>query len=379
MPVAPRRPPSRLLVALSLTPAVVLPAQGREPRVLPDAAIEFAAPLSSLGALVELPGGRVLVHDPIERKLGVLDPRSDAIREVARPGGGPLEYRSVGALLRLPGDSVAVWDPTNARLLLLAPDGAPRATERLEARAPGLAASRGAAPRVVDDAGTWYAVIRPAATGDTTTLVRAAAASPRLDTLARFATPQLRPRRTAEGIVKVRAPGFAPPSAWAAFRDGRVLLLHGETYTPELVPPRGRPVRGASIAYDRVPVTAADREAHLAETAAAMERMLGRELQGRGGVMPRVVAEPPEAWPATLPPIGSDTVFVDSRARAWVRRSGPSSRTQERYDLLDGDGRRVDAIRLPRGARLVAMGEGVLYTAREDADGLVRLRRHPLP
>ena len=51
----------------------------------------------------------------------------------------------------------------------------------------------------------------------------------------------------------------------------------------------------------------------------------------------------------------------------------------DRYDLLDATGRRVDAIRLPAGVKLLAMGRTVIYATREDGDGLVHLLRYPLP
>lgn len=365
------------LLAIAVAPAA---AQVPPARPLPGTPVAFAAPLSSVDAVVELRDGRVLVHDRIERTLGVLTPVADANGEIARIGSGPLEYRVVGSLVRIAGDSIAVWDPGNSRFLLLSPGAAPVGAARLEERAPPLTSRSAAVPRAVDRAGRWYATLREVSAGDTTTLVRVSPGASRMDTIARFATPQLRPRRRAEGVIAVGAPGLVSRSAWAVLPDGVVLLIHGDSYTPEVVRPDGTRKRAASLPFVRVPVDAAARAAHLAETAAAMERMLGQELRGRGGgVMPRIEAEPPATWPAHRPPLESDTVHVDSRRRVWVRVVDAAPATGDRYDLLDAAGARVDAIRLPRGMRLVAMGAETLYATREDANGLIQLLRYPLP
>jgi hypothetical protein len=53
--------------------------------------------------------------------------------------------------------------------------------------------------------------------------------------------------------------------------------------------------------------------------------------------------------------------------------------TGDRFDLLDANGRRLQAVRLPEGMRLVGMGKEVLYLTKEDEDGLLHLLRYPLP
>jgi hypothetical protein len=51
----------------------------------------------------------------------------------------------------------------------------------------------------------------------------------------------------------------------------------------------------------------------------------------------------------------------------------------QRYDLLDGEGRIVDAIKLPPKVSLLGFGASSVYTARTDEDDLMYIRRHPLP
>ena len=95
--------------------------------------------------------------------------------------------------------------------------------------------------------------------------------------------------------------------------------------------------------------------------------------------MPRIEAVEPERWPSQLPPVRATTMLVDSRQRAWLLVHDDSRATGDRYDLLDASGKRIDAIRLPAGVKLLGMGRGVFYATREDGDGLVHLLRFPLP
>lgn len=353
-------------------------AQERAARAITATPTEFGTVFSTISALVELADGRVLIHDAIERTLGVADLRSGAFDQVARQGAGPLEYRTVASLVRVPGDSILLWDPANARTLLLTPDGRP-----VEARVVRDARGRpiafgGNAPREVDATGTWYVGFRQVTSPDQTALVRITPATGRHDTLMVFATPRLRPRRASAGVVQALAPGFPPRDAWGVFPDGRVLLIHGATYTPEVVRPDGARSRAPVIPFPRLAVTEADRAAHLRATAAELERMLRRE-GGPGAVRPRVEAVAPDTWQTEQAPVLSDVIRVDSRGRAWVHALDREALAGDRYDLLDASGTRVGAVRLPKGVRLVGMGRGVLYGAREDEDGLVHLLRYPLP
>jgi hypothetical protein len=170
--------------------------------------------------------------------------------------------------------------------------------------------------------------------------------------------------------------------AWGVYPGGRVLFVHGADYQPEIINADGSRKRLAPLPFPLLPVTDADRARHLKEIATQLEQMLGRELAGgagKGGRIPRVEAEPPATWPSHMPPLRDPVIRIDSRQRAWVLVTDPAQGTGDRYDLLDANGRRVDAVRLPRGVRLAGMGSGVLYAVREDEDGLLHLLRYPLP
>lgn len=367
------------LALLALTAARVSP-QAAPYRVLAPPSAEFADPFSSVTQLVELRDGRVLLFDAIERRFGIADLERGGFTEVARSGGGPREYRAILAAFRIAGDSVLAWDPANDRIHLLTPDGTlvgPWARNARDARTMAMVRS---IPREVDEEGRVYASIRRVTAGDTTWLVRLVPATGAQDTLASFSTPQLRPARASTGVVRVRAPGFPAQDAWGVFPDGRVLIVHGGTYTPEIVLPTGTRTRARPVPFTPQPVTAGDRAQHLREVGLAMEGMLRREAGGgRAAAIPRVEVVEPDAWPAQRPPVRDVRIRVDSRQRAWVRVTDAASQQGERYDLLDADGRLVAAVRMPKGVVVVGMGKDVLYGTREDEDGLLYLRRYPLP
>jgi hypothetical protein len=348
--------------------------------MIASAPLEFARPFSSISNLVELADGRVLLFDAIERKLGIADLHSGAFTEVTSQGAGPREYRVVAATHRIPGDSVLIWDPGNDRIIVLAPDGIMLGAWPVPGRDSSTSGLARMIPREVDASRRWYVPLRTVTAGDTTSLVRLDARTRQQDTLKRFATPQLRPVRSAAGVVKVRVPGFPPRDAWGVFPDGRVLFVHGATYRPEIIHADGTRTQAAPVLFTPVPVTALDRTRHLREAVVELERRLAREFAGsRGGTMPRVEAEPPDTWPAHMPPVRDPVIRVDSRQRAWVLVADPARAAGDRYDLLDANGRRVDVVRLPERVHVVGVGRGVLYAAHEDEDGLLHLRRYPLP
>jgi hypothetical protein len=352
---------------------------GQSPVARPITArpLVFATTFSAISHLVELADGRVLLHDPIEQKLGIADLRRGAFDELARQGQGPMEYRSVLAMHRVAGDSILIWDPRNNRVIAVAPDGSMLGPWGHTS----AARLSGAQPGFIDRSGHWFVPMRQVSTGDTTFVVRLRPGADRRDTLVGFPTSRIRPTRGADGVIRVTAPGFPAVDAWGVFPDGRVLFLRGDQYRPEVFHPDGSRTRGAAVPFTPVRVTAADRATHLRDTEADLRRMLGAELRAgaQGGALPKLEAVDPGKWPTHLPPLRSSEIRVDSRDRAWVMVHDAARDTGDRYDLIDATGRRVDAIRLPEGVKLLAMGRTVFYATREDGDGLVQLLRYPLP
>jgi hypothetical protein len=378
---------SLLLAALALCTALPpLRAQSPAARAITTQPTEFAEPFSSITRIVELADRRVLLNDNIEKTLGVADFVTGEFTAVARQGAGPLEYQTVFNLLRVPGDSVMLWDMGNRRTLVLASDGTPVRTSTLAGSGNPMAMISQPIPRESDAHGRLYALFTGMGSAggmqraDSTALVRLASVTGTVDTLLLIAAPPGAGRmlpETSSGAMLLRSAGFPTRNAWGVFPDGRVLFIHGERYQPEIILPDGTRRLAAVVPFPSIPVTAKDKDNLMKTHREQVGRM--RIAAPPGATPPRFEAAEPERWQTHMPPLLSDVVRVDSRARAWVRVSDRDPDAGERYDLLDAEGKRVDAVRLPRGLTLVAMGAGVFYATREDEDGLVYLRRFALP
>jgi hypothetical protein len=349
------------------------------------AVAEFPEPFTGPIRMVELRDGHVLLMDTRESRLLRLDFASGQVDSISRSGDGPLEYR--GSIFRLalaPGDSVWGYDLRRRRILVFAPDGEPVrgfSTMTTTGRAAEMSAPWMTA---VDSVGAWlgyglrFAEEPPFILPDLV-VVRVDTRTGLRDTVTRLASPRSGRTPLGQSIVG----DFDPRDAWAAFSDGRVLVVRGAEYLVELHQRDGGVDTVGRVPYRPVPLTLADAErlrdssAKLlgALVSAAMANM--PELRNRPLPPTHVLPDPlPEHWPVLAEP----EIPVDRRDRAWVRvRTTAFDTGSTRYDLIDRDGRFVKAVAVPAGELVVGFGRDVVYTARRDEDELQWLRRYPLP
>jgi hypothetical protein len=358
------------------------------PKLLGAPIDEFPEPFTGPIRAVELADGRVLAHDAREGRLVRLDFAAGTQVEAARKGSGPLEYRSGLTFLGAPGDSAWLFDLMQGRILVFAPDGVPIRSFRVSEE--GDSQGRVTAPwlRAIAADGAWYGNARGRArdgalTGfsDSAAVVRVDRAAGRHDTLAMLAVQG--GQRSTTGVTS-RLASFDPSDAWGVFADGRVVVVRGTTYAVEIVRLDGTRERPGPPAHGRVALTRADGERVLDSIA----RMVGASVAATMSQMPLAPGTPlpmrslalPDPLPEHWPVLVHESIHVDSRDRAWlaVRESAFDS-TGIRYDLLDREGKWVDAVRIPRGFTFVAFGRGTLYVARRDADDLLWLQRYALP
>ncbi len=376
------------VVSLALAMAA-LPAAAQQPRAaraLPAQNAELEEPFSGPLQLVELRDGNVLVHDSREKRMAVADFRTQEQAEVSREGGGPTEYRSVLGLWKMPGDSVQALDLFQQRMLVLDPSGKAVATRPLPGAGDPMAMMNRPMTRHIDAQGRWYGQqIAVSFEGgrmsmsDSAVLVRTVPATMKHDTLTRIPTfttaPDFSPQQ-----IRIRVPGYPPLDAWGVFPDGRVIVVRGRGYVPEIYPVGVAMQRAAALPYAKLPVTAADRRTMMDSVRRAVDEGL-RQASGMAGAgaanIPPIELIEPDPWQTERPPLTADVIRVDPRGRAWVpvldRTPG------QRYDLLDAQGRILDAIKLEPGIQLLGFGTNSVYTARKDEDDLLYIRRHPLP
>lgn len=115
-------------LALLLAAAGALEAQQVPTVTLPRASATFSEPFTQIVGLRELPDGRVILADPRERTLALLDFRSGQATRIGREGQGPGEWRLPNGVYALPGDSTLVFDVGNMRYLVVDPKGQPAYT-----------------------------------------------------------------------------------------------------------------------------------------------------------------------------------------------------------------------------------------------------------
>jgi len=364
-------------------------AQGTMPfRDFPRASAELEDPYSLIAAIREIGRGRLVVADAVDGELSIVNIANGEKTPLGRQGAGPGEYRAPAALFRLRGDTIWAMDPPQQRFTVFLPDlkaGTPFRLEMFDQ------ASRSAvmAPFHADESGRFYSSALPIGEGGPnmsipdsvniirfdprTTGERAVLSKVRFPT---SGTPQMR----VDGQViryTMAFPGLVTADSWAVFPDGRVAIVHGSTYTVEFIGADGRRSTSRPIAYDRVPVAAADREAEMNEA----KRVLAEQMKAAQRSMPPGMSldinmTPPETWPATYPAIAPMMIYAAPDGRLWVRRNMPARLDREHWDVIDASGNLVARWRLPVRTRLVGIGAGgVAYTVRLDEDDLQYLQR----
>jgi hypothetical protein len=169
----------------------------------------------------------------------------------------------------------------------------------------------------------------------------------------------------------VAFPGLVAADAYAVFPDGRVAIVRGASYTVEFISADGRRTTPVKIEYDRVRVTEADRKAEMDEArrqgeeqGAAVRKMMP------AGVTMQFELLPPATWPDFYPPIAPLGALAAPDGNLWVKRAIPVRLGREQWDVISPTGKLVARWRLPAKTTLMALGAGVVYTVRTDADDL---------
>lgn len=374
-----------ILTAATVAAAPLAAQQPRTARPLPAPNAEIEEPWSGPLQLVELRNGDIVVHDSREKRLAVASFATQEQRESSREGSGPTEFRSVIGMWRMPGDSVQVLDLMQGRLLILDPAGRARRTAPLPGAGDPMAMMRAPMTRTLDAAGRWYGEGRDMkiengrfTMGDSVVIVRTDPRTLRADTVAKMVNivraPEISPQ-----VMRMQVPGYPKMDIWGVFPDGRVIVMRAEGYIPEIIGLDGRHRRAAPLPYPRLPVTENDRKAMMDSVRRALDEGL-RQAAGSipsGTQMPRFELTEPQPWQTEKPPFTGDRILVDPKGRAWVpvvdRTPG------QRYDLVDSEGRIVDAIKVPQRVQILGFGANSVYTALRDEDDLLTIRRHPLP
>jgi hypothetical protein len=362
-------------MVLQGTPAqnVRLPAPER---VLP---VDF----TQVRGLRELPDGRVLISDRLDRGVVIADFAKGTVAQVGRTGPGPAEYRLPTTLTALPGDSTLLLDEGNQRVAIIGPDL--KIHRSFTLMLPGIGVPLSA--RSMDPRGRFHLqipawVMDTPLPGDSVLVVRFDPRTQRVDTMARIKGYTRRKNTQTPGMPYVM---FAPQDVWTVTLDGRVAVVRSGDYHVDWRDVDGRVMAGPPIAWERRPVTFDDRYAH---TKRFMENssISGRDAAGGLSALPaemlapeqiREVATQQEFAP-THAPFNAVSPLVSPDGNLWVERSMKLG-TPETWDVIDGKGVLFARVTMSEDRRLVGLSTRWLYAVVTDEDGLQKVERYRLP
>jgi hypothetical protein len=390
------------------------------PRTLPAPQAEFEEPFSSVlvGAVRELRDGRVIVADPRDKIVSVIDFRNGSATSIGREGSGPQEFGLPVRLYGTQGDTTLLYDPLNSRYLIIGPDAKPINTIRLEdemprrpqASPPGgqgrpqggpqiMVGGGGFTVRASDARGRLYGEGSPITPGpngpviaDSVPLLRLDRSAKRLDTLTYIVLPKSNSQVSGgQGNMRVQIGGanpLAPRDEWAVFPDGRVAVARAATYHIDFILPDGSKRSGPRIAYTPVRMSAAEIRYEEGLRNAARANQMSISISNSNGQVSRSAQmgpganapplEPLTDWPEVKPPFrfGLASVVARPNGELWVRRTENAQARGTLYDVINAQGTVAFQVRLEDGVSLVGFGTNTIYTTRKDEDDLVYLRRH---
>lgn len=362
------------------------------PETLGDPDAIWPTGFTRLTGVRELSDGRVLVTDPIEETVQILDPSWSESTAVGGTGKGPGEYTLATEAFALVGDTTAVLDPANGRLLLVGPSG--EAGDVIDARGGHPCSEPGLIPygsvEAADSQGFLYGQALPihrpanqrAVVVDSAAIERWDPAKCGRDTVTYVPVP---PREGAfvagRSIVGgERPPPFSPVAQWAVAPDGRIAIVRPDPFRVVLVDRDGQSWEGPVIRHETVRV----QEGHKQQWRAARAGLrLSQELQrGQDGptwAYRQLPVREPNRWPDQLPPFLEDAVHFAPDGLLWIQVTTPADEPATFY-VIDEIGRRVQEVRFPPGRHLVGLGSRFVYAVRkEEATGLQYLERYRYP
>jgi hypothetical protein len=389
--------------------------------------------LGALSAVRELPGGRLLVNDPVKKRVLLMDSTLAVLGVVADSTTSAASYGTrPGGLIAYRGDSTLFVDPSSLSMLVIDPAGkiarvmaAPRPNDVafLVGGAfgnPGFDAQGRLIYRTLNrnfgpppQPGQPFT---PPPQPDTVPIIRFDLATRKLDTAAFIKTPRFRMNvlQTERGMSM--SPTIDPIPVvddWAVLPDGGIALVRGRDYHVDFIDADGTRRSTAKIPFDWQRLSDDDKTAIIdsARKVVEAQRAAGggpgggataggpaaitgtggatvvTVTGGPGGPQTQVGGPPPPAGTVQLPPpsffpaseladyrpaFAGGSVRADAEGRVWVRTipTKPLAGGAE-YDVIDRDGKLVDRVAIPRSTTIVGFGpKGIVYLGIRDAAGV---------
>jgi len=390
------RLPVALVTFLVTSGGLARPLSSQQPQPIGKPIVEFPEPFSAISGLRELADGRVVVADPRDKIVQILDLKSGTATAVSREGSGPGEYALPSGALPMPNDQTLIVDLLNQRFLMIGPDGKPGETIPMPSLGggPGGLGLSFARPQGSDDQGRLYfqstSIQMPGGppAADSVPVVRWTPGGTTIDTAAWIVRPPTSVSSTSAGgnrqgfqVRMGSSKVFAPQEVWGVTMDGRVARVTPAPYQVHWYGANRRVTSGPTVPYTPPKVTEADKKAYRERQRANPPTMIMMTRGGSSGSnatsLPAGSLPEPE-FAETRPPFTStNSVLVSPEGEIWVNRSRPAGDDTPVYDVFDSAGRLVRKVSLPKDHAVTGFGKGSIYVIRTDEDGLQYLVRYP--
>ena len=347
---------------------------------------------SVVSTVRELPGGRVVVADPLSQVVMSLDMDTGVADTIGGVGGGPAEYRQPDAVWPLPGDRTLLVDLGNGRLTVLSPELEFGETRPYAVGDPMTGAMVIAIPQGVDEMGRAHFRGMPGFNEmpDSGHILRLDLETEAIDSVGRFLLPGTS-REESGGAqnqnVRITPIPLSPADAWGVAADGRVVVVRAGDYHVDWIGTDGSITSGPPQPHTPVSIGQSEKEEWRdgqsetgggMEISATMQNGDMRIIAARGGAIDDDDTLDGYPWPEVMPAFYGRPVPVDRLGRAWVRRHREAGEVPQ-YDVFDGAGELVMTFELAMNRRVVGFGDGTFYAVRMDEFGLQYLERYALP
>jgi hypothetical protein len=420
----------RRIEATALLAAIVVPGTVGGQRSVPIRNLESPVAATPAGLVLSITGlrglstGGALVNDRLSRRVVLLDEHLRLVKVVADSSSmtgrlyGPYET----ALLPFGGDSSLFLSATNLSMAVL--DGRGAVTRVMASPRPSdfgqlLSGAKGnpgvdAKGRLVYRAAgismkdqIRLGELNRAPDPEFVPLVRFNLATRRLDTASTILiyTPRIvllgrNAKRNDTSFTRTWLRTVLNPyptvDDWAILSDGRLAIVRGRDYHVDFVDADSRITSGPKIDFPWRRLSDSDKVA-LLDSARVLRTRLESEPLGAASTRVVTGATPvqagdtappgdlyvaPEELPDYQPAFAAGGVRADADGHLWVRTIPPTATAGGAiYDVIDGAGRLVDKVMVPRSAAIAGFApNGVIFLARRDGKTLVLERvQHRLP
>lgn len=383
----------RRALILAATLPVAVAAQAPRQVTLKPADAKPEEEFTVIGSVRELADGRILVTDPRENRVIVMDLKAGTIAPVGRQGRGPGEYGGALPLRAIAGDSSMMFDFMSRRVLLF--EGA-KIVATLPPDAPLITATKGLAlgadtrgnvwftqsPNNTENAKgevEWQPGTREFGLKDSNVVVRLNRRTLKLDTIAKVRQALSRQTVTfnAQGkfqSVSTSRPPLSTGEEAALFPDGWFAIARLDPYRVDWISPEGKVQKGAPIALTPIRMTDREKDAYAERRAAANA---GSKSQPMPEGLRRDIEAQRNQFPEFFPPFVSFGATAAEDGHLLLLKPESADFPFPRYDIIDRRGKLFGTISLAKGERIVTVSKKSVYISWKDADDITRLRRHP--